>query len=118
MLKLLAAFHHVLNQPAQPQSYSQDQLIKSLFHQHQCPHCNATNTVTVIPGSEMGAFDFDLSCSACATEYEVRPTASWCKYPQEITMHVTRDRVYTLQPELSTLETAVTGLQLESAFNG
>lgn len=121
MLNPFATLRHFLNLSA-PQSqqhsqqHSQQQLINLLFHQRQCPHCNATDALTVIPESEAGAFVFDLSCSACATEYEVRPTPHWYEYPQEIKIRASCDRLYTLQPESSLLST-VKSRSLQPAFN-
>lgn len=120
MLNLFAALHAQRNLPSpQPQQFSQKQLVHLLFNQRQCPHCAATNTVTVVPGSAAGAFDFDLTCTACATEYEVRPACQWSDQPQEITLYPGRNRVYTLQPQ-STALTAVESptLHPEFAFNG
>lgn len=86
MLKPFAVLQQFLK-PSLPQPHSQEQLISLLFDQCQCPHCDAKDTLTVIPGSEAGAFDFDLACSDCGTEYEVRPTSQWSKHPQEVKMY-------------------------------
>lgn len=118
MLKLFAA-QFLKSASSQPQAYSQGQLIHLLFEQRQCPHCKATNTLTVTPGSEVGAFDFDLTCAACATEYEVRPMSHWSEHPQEIKMYVARPQLQTPQSEaisVSALEPC--SLQTEPAFNG
>lgn len=115
LLKLLAPQSQQHSQ-SQLHSYSQQQLINLLFHQRQCPHCNATDTLTVVPESEAEAFVFDLSCSACATEYEVRPTPPWYEYPQEIKIRATCDRLYTLQSGTSPLN-AVESRSLQPTFN-
>jgi hypothetical protein len=90
MLKKFATIRHFFGmQLPKAEQCSQEQLVDALFRQRLCPHCHATHTLAVIPGSEAGAFDFDLACSSCATEYEVRPTPSWYKQPQEITVYTT-----------------------------